>query len=86
MPILNRTILSQQGVTQITSEELLRKLCNDSAKPWLTLNNGKLLTSNKMAALLRPYNVKPKAMRFPSGSKGGYITEQFIDAFERYLP
>ena len=81
-----RTILGQHGMTQITSEELLRELCNDSAKPWSTFNNGKPLTSNKMAVLLRPYNIKPKAMRFPSGSKRGYMTEQFTDAFERYLP
>jgi hypothetical protein len=25
-------------------------------------------------------------MRFPSGRKRGYMTEQFTDAFERYLP
>ena len=81
-----RTILNQHDEKRICSEDLLNGLCNDSTGPWLTCNNGRKLTGSGMAVLLRPYNIKPKPMRFPSGTKRGYEKDQFTDAFDRYLP
>lgn len=81
-----RSILSEHHERRIYSKELINKLCEDDTGPWLSCSNGRRLTASYMAQLLRPYDIKPKAFRFGSGTKRGYEKSQFDDAFERYLP
>ena len=71
---------------RISSESLVKILCKDSTKPWLACNNGKKLTPNFAANLLKPYGIKPNTHRFNDGTKRGYERRQFTEAFDRYLP
>lgn len=71
---------------RISSESLVNTLCKDSTKPWPACNNGKKLTPNFVANLLKPYGIKPNTHRFNDGTKRGYERHQFAEAFDRYLP
>ena len=51
--------------------------------------NGKGLTQNTLARLLKPYKIRPATVRTGPGEKDtakGYKLSQFIEVFERYLP
>lgn len=79
-------VFANQKEDRVSSTELLEALCQDQTKAWVNFKNGKQLTPNAMANMLKPYNIKPKTYRLPSGVKRGYEKGQFKDAFERYLP
>lgn len=70
---------------RVTSSDLRVYLCEDEEGPWKTCNNGKSVTANMVAKLLRPYGIKPKTIRVNDKTPRGYELSQFEDAFERYL-
>jgi hypothetical protein len=75
---------------EIRSEDLTDSLVALEGRPWAEMpgkdgKDGKKLTPNKLARLLKPVKVFPE----PIGPKwkrvNGYRLEHFSDAFERYL-
>jgi hypothetical protein len=72
--------------SRVSSASLMEHLCKDPTKPWQTYNNGRCLTQNQMAQILRPYNIRPKTLRIGDATPRGYDKIQFKDAFDRYLP
>jgi hypothetical protein len=70
---------------EIRSEALLDKLKGLQGRPWAEMpgRDGKPLTANKLASLLKPLGVIPELI----GPRrlSGYRREHFADAFERYL-
>jgi putative DNA primase/helicase len=84
-----RDIFATKAVEQILSEELVNELAALEGHDWAEYRNGKSITVNQLAALLKPDAITPGTVRFapgPKGTKKGYKLTQFSDAFARYLP
>jgi hypothetical protein len=88
--ILLADIRAEFTMDQIKSEELVRILVAMEGHPWAEFDrDGKPLTQNRLARLLKPYRITPGTIRIGPGSKytaKGYKLAQFADVFERYLP
>jgi hypothetical protein len=82
-----RDLFEVRGVGRLSSAELLAGLLELEESPWADWRAGKPLSVNRLAALLRPYEIRPRTIRLPDGqTPKGYLREQFEDAFARYLP
>ena len=69
-----------------TSGELVAELVSDEGKPWATFNRGKPITQNRLAGLLKDFEIKPRTIRTAAGETAkGYLLAWFEDAFERHL-
>jgi len=67
------------------THEILDGLQHDENRPWPEWKNGKPITSRQLAALLKPYGIKPKTVRRGTKTDKGYRHDWFEDAFARYL-
>lgn len=81
-----RKIFEEQGMDRISSSDLVGYLIEYKDRPWAEWRRGNPITQNSLARLLRPYKIKPKAIRFAIGLSKGYMLEAFEDDFNRYLP
>jgi putative DNA primase/helicase len=83
-----RSILAERDIDRMSSEDLADALCKREGRPWLEARNGKPLTANGLARLLKPFKTIPtgKAIRIDEKTPRGYFREWFADAFARYLP
>lgn len=70
---------------KLSSADLVSELSKDNDNPWCEFKNGRPITQNALAMILKPYGIKPKAMRIGSLSLRGYELKQFTDTFDRYL-
>jgi Protein of unknown function (DUF3631) len=50
------------------------------------LREGKGLDARKLAAMLRPYGVRPRSLRIDDKTPKGYRADDLRDAWARYLP
>lgn len=75
-----------EGVTKITTVNLIKALCKDTEKRWATYNRGKEITPTQLARHLNGYGIKSKSLRFGlvTGQRG-FDFDQFKDTFARYL-
>lgn len=85
---------------QIKSQTLVERLVAIEGHPWAEFgHNGKPITQNKLARLLKPYKIGPETIRLGPGEKDprekdpgekdtakGYKLARFSDVFSRYLP
>ena len=71
--------------TRTTSQYLVDALISKPECVWAQMDNGKQLTPRTMSRILAPYKIKPKVLRFPTGTLRGYEAQQFEDSFDRYL-
>jgi putative DNA primase/helicase len=67
------------------TKEILAALAKDENRPWPEWKNGKPITDRQLAALLKPFEVRPKSVRRGAITEKGYRSECFEDAFARYL-
>jgi Protein of unknown function (DUF3631) len=72
-------------IDKIQTSKLLENLNSIDESPWSSYNYNKPLDGSGLARLLKPYNIRPKTIRFEKDTDKGYHTSQFEDAFERYL-
>ena len=54
--------------------------------PWAEMNNGKGLTTNRLARMLQRFEIKTKTVRIGNRTPKGYTAASFADIFARYLP
>ena len=73
-------------VDRMFSRDLVRELSGYADRPWVELRRGKTLTETWLAQQLRPYGVKPKTIRIGDGMAKGYIREEMMETFRRYIP
>ncbi len=76
-----------RDVDRLSSESLIGDLITDPEKAWVEFGKRrKPLTQRQLAALLKPFGIKPTTIRLSQESVAkGYLLEQFADAFARYL-
>lgn len=79
-------VLARYGSDRIPSADLVAALVELEESPWADLQ-GKPLDKNRLAKLLKPYAIKPKGIRLDNGTTPrGYLKEDFLDAWTRYIP
>jgi hypothetical protein len=81
-----RDVFFRRGLTRISTEDLLEALVALEGRPWAEAAGGRPLTSTRLAALLKPFGVRPNSVRIGGSTPKGYKLEAFADAFRRYLP
>jgi len=83
------------GARMVKTSQVLEVLVGlDTDAPWADRWGEDVLgrsvivrAANQMAAMLKPYEISPRTMRFGSeGLAKGYRSEDFKDAWERYCP
>ena len=80
-----RQIFEQRGVTRIHSQDLADRLCGLEGRPWAELKDGRSLTPNSLAGMLKPFDIRPKQMIIANINRNGYELAGFEDEFARYL-
>ncbi len=71
--------------TKLSTETILRRLCEMDEAPWGDLR-GKPLDPRRLANYLRPYGVTSKTIQEGDSRPKGYTAEGLFDAWDRYLP
>jgi len=85
-----RKVFKERDVTRMHTQRLLDNLTGLSKAlgedaPWADLY-GEGLNARKLAALLRPYGIKPKKLKIGDVNLNGYSYETLSDAWTRYSP
>ena len=81
-----QTLFESKKLIKISLVELLNALCEDTEAPWVTYNRGKPLSPRQLSTKLKDYGITSKTIRTNSYETAkGFDTDQFNDAFERYL-
>lgn len=78
-------IIQGKGLTRISTADLIKDLCADEEKPWATYNRGRQIAPRQVASKLKSYGVLSQTIRIGMGTAKGYLSEQFEEAFARYL-
>lgn len=76
-----RSIFRDRCTDRLSSEELCAALGELGDDPWAAS-----LDPSQAAALLKPYEIEPKRIKFNGNQLRGYTREQFEDAWARSLP
>lgn len=75
----------EEEPNQISSGDLIPRLVEIEESPWGDIK-GKPINTIKLAALLRPYGIRPGTIRIGDKTPKGYRAVDFADAWRRYLP
>jgi hypothetical protein len=73
-------------VERMFSRDLVKALSGYTDRPWVELRRGKALTETWLAQQLRPYGVRPKTIRIGDELGKGYMQEEMMETFRRYIP
>jgi hypothetical protein len=72
---------------RITSAGLVEFINSDEESPFGGFRDGRGLDTRGLAKLLRPYGIRPRTIRVGDNpNHRGYLREQFVDAWERWIP
>jgi hypothetical protein len=82
-----RLAFESPAAEQLSTEELIQRLCLDHEAPWAHWNHQGQISPRALARLLKPYRIKSVSLGdgHHRGRKG-YRRGQFVDAWNRYLP
>lgn len=80
-----RAMFAERDTDKIASAEMCSTLHALEGRPWAEWKNGKPITPNQLARLLKPFAIISGTIRTQGGTPKGYQLHQFADAFERYL-
>jgi len=73
-----RNVYTQRGIDRISSKDL----CDELGK----IEDGHIISPDWLAAMLRPFRIRPHSIRIGQSTPKGYMWKDFEDAFARYLP
>jgi putative DNA primase/helicase len=71
---------------RIFSRELARGLDSFSDRPWMEMKRGKEMSELWLAQQLRAYGVRPRSMRIGEARRKGYLQNDLMEVFRRYIP
>jgi hypothetical protein len=75
------------GQDKLGSAEICQRLHNIEGRPWNDWGRPpKPINPNQLARLLKPFLITPSKVRNGAETHQGYHRDQFIDAWDRYLP
>ncbi|MBV8134493.1 MAG: DUF3631 domain-containing protein, partial [Deltaproteobacteria bacterium] len=80
-----QNVFSERDVDRLTSKELVAALTELEESPWEP-ERGHPFDERRLAARLRPYDIRPEKWRKGTRTERGYHAQQFLDAWARYLP
>jgi hypothetical protein len=80
-----RLCFDDHGTDRIKTSALLYSLTANEESPWAEFQRGFPLTATSLARLLRPFDIRPRDLRFDGGILKGYARVDFEDTFARYL-
>ena len=80
-----KEVFDEKKLDRVFTYRLVDYLCEDSEKSWSTYNRGKPITPKQLSARLSGYGIRSKDIRIGYEKKKGFETNQFDDAFARYL-
>jgi hypothetical protein len=82
-----RDVFDERGGSVLFSEELLEQLVRKEESPWSDYKQGKPLTKNGLARLLKAFEIRPAGtIRVGDRTGKGYQRPDFEDTWNRYLP
>jgi hypothetical protein len=71
---------------RLFSRELVSGLGGFGQRPWVDLLRGKPLTEVWLSQQLRPYGIKSRTIRIGEQVAKGYLKEDCMETFRRYIP
>ncbi|MDR8399757.1 DUF3631 domain-containing protein [Paraburkholderia sp. USG1] len=82
------------GASRLSTKHLIQLLTADEEKPWATYSNGRPITANALAKMLKPFGISSTSLRETraasqensSPSLKGYYRDDFAKAFRQYVP
>jgi hypothetical protein len=80
-----RDLFGESNADRLSSEEIVTRLASTDGSPWPEYRNGRPISMNQLANLLKEHKVHSRQVRFGSTTRKGYVREDFRDAFKRYL-
>lgn len=80
-----RQIFEYTGCDRLSSADLVAELAGIETSPWAEWSHGRPLSPSKLARLLKPFGIGPEVIRIGLETPRGYMHDQFLDAFKRYL-
>jgi putative DNA primase/helicase len=81
-----RKLFAKHG-RQLTSDQAVKLLAATEEPDWIDYRGqGRAITKHEVAALLRPFGIRPKHFRHRGQPTRGYEANQFKMAFTHYLP
>jgi putative DNA primase/helicase len=81
-----RELFKQRGEPHLTSADIVDHLVGLENRKWAEMSSGKPLSKNRLAAMLKQFEVTPRGVRVGDRTPKGYALADFTDAFSRYLP
>jgi hypothetical protein len=80
-----RTVFSEKGAASLKTSALIDELGKIEESPWGDWY-GKPISAQSLSKLLRPYRIKTMPVWVDEKTVRGYKREQFVEAWNRYLP
>jgi hypothetical protein len=74
------------GGERVHTRTLLAGLNASTDRPWAQLRKGRELTDQWLSQQLRPYGIRPRTFRIEGEQAKGYLMEDCLDVFRRYIP
>lgn len=80
-------IFDREDTDKLPSVKLADLLVAIEGRPWAEWGRQrKPISPNQLANLLHPFGISPQVIRIGNETPRGYLLEQFLEQFDRYLP
>ena len=79
-------MFAAQKLDRMFTRTLVDGLNTFADRPWMQLKNGRTITDRWLSDQLRPFDIKPRSLRLGDALAKGYLKEDFMEAFRRYIP
>ncbi len=81
-----RAVFEEHDTDFLSTLDLLEELLALPESPWCDWRNGRQLTDEALANLLRQFDIRSEQVRRSGKRVRGYSRQRFVDAWARYLP
>ena len=78
--------LSLDQADRLFTRTLVAGLNGSADRPWAQLRKGRAITDQWLSQQLRPYGIHPRTFRIEGEQAKGYLLEDCLDVFRRYIP